>query len=815
MKFLLGCFFSAFLVCFYLNVHAQVTPATIKGKVLTDSKLPAEGATIILLKYKDSSIVTSAAADKAGIYLFADVAPDNYLLLVSKTGSEKFYSAICRVAAGQTFTVPDISLKTIIKQLNEVQVVSARPQIVASPGKLTINVQNSSLGQGNTALDILRQSPGVRVDNGNDISIIGRQNALILVDDKPTNLTGEDLAGYLRGIPSNTIDRIELLTGGSAKYDAAAGGIINIILKKGKNTGFNGSVTGSAGLGTYFKGNTGFVFNDRTDKYNIFGNYNFADNKNYHTISTDRTIDFDNSVNNYYSDYHSVVVDQVHTFGLGTDFYLSPRHTLGFIVSGLFIDDDFVKHNTLQLYKQGLLDTDIVANSALTRNISRVNYNVNYKGKLDDAGKTLSANYDYTTYTRSSSEYITNIFYDPFGNQEGQPLLLQNLSPSSIRSWLGRIDFSDPLSKTSKFDAGLKATNATSNNDLIYGPLVNGVYTTYPNSSDHFIYSETVNAAYVNYQNKFNKLDMTVALRAEQTITKGTSAADGEVVNRNYVDLFPNLLFSYKLSDKSDLSLSFNRAINRPKYEDINPFIYYFDVYDFRAGNPKLMPEYSTNIEISYSRNSAFIATLYNNIITQAYQFRYFTQNDTTGVDINVPKNFGRIYNYGLRVTTPVTFTSWWNANFNLDASYQRYVAYPVNGNLDKGTQDIIVSGTQYFTISKTLTADLTGFYETPSFYGISQFKANYYVNASFIKKIMDNRGSLKLSFADIFNTVRDRFSTNYQNLNLTSVDKTESQIVKLTFTYRFGKISLKSISHDTGNGEEQDRLYKNNPRGN
>jgi iron complex outermembrane receptor protein len=810
MRFLAGCIFSFFLVCLFFDLHAQPPSATITGKIVTENGLAADGATIILLKYKDSSIVSSATADKTGIFQFNGLQPDNYLLLLSETGYQRTYSGPYLVKAGTTFAIPAIIVKADVKQLHEVSVTAGRPEIEASPGKLTINVQSSLMAQGNSVLEILRQSPGVRVDNGN-LSIIGRQNALVTIDGKPTNLTGEDLIAVLQGMQANTIDRIELITGGSAKYDASSGGIINIVLKKGKNTGFNVSVNGGAGYGKYYKGNAGLVFNDRTDKFNIFGNYGYTDNKTFHDFTSDRVINFNNTVSDYNVDYNSVQKSRANSFGFGTDFYLSAKQTIGFLVNGSVTDNNYVKDNNLKIYNQSVLDSIITANSNLNRHLSRINYNLNYNAKLDSAGETISADFDYTTNTRSSAEYITNNFYNASGNRYKTPDSLQNLSPSDIEIWLARVDFTDPLSKTSKLEAGIKYSNVTSNNDLIFGPLVNGVYTSDPAFSNHFVYTENVNAAYVNYKNKLDKFNIDAGVRAEQTIAEGNSLTSGHVVDDNYTDLFPHLLLTYAQNDKTEFSLSYSRGITRPRYDQLNPFLYYVDLYDYSSGNPYLKPEYLNLIELSYTYNKTIVTTLYAHIVSNFDEFNFGEQNDTSKVNINTQINFGRVYNYGIKFFAPVVFTGWWSANFDVDAGYQRYVAYAANGNLNKGTQDIIFHSTQHFDLGNNYTAEIAGYYESPSFYGINQLKAYYSADARIGKQLFNKRGSIKLEATDIFNTLRDRSFTNYENLNIHGMDKIESQVVRLTFSYRFGKTSLKTTAHQTGNEEEQKRANSSN----
>src|SRR5665213_1633469 len=322
MKVFVRCLISAFLAGFCITSYAQSPSAAIHGKVVFEDHSPAASATIILLDNSDSSAVKSVVADKAGQYNLAELEPGQYLLLVTVIGYTTSYYGPYDVGTAQTVNVPDIILNIAPKQLKTVTVTGSRPEIEVTPGKTTLNVQNSILDDGKSAYDILRSSPGVRVDN-TTISIVGHQNALILINGKQTSLSGEDLVNILRGMQSNTIDRIELLTGGSAKYDASGGGIINIITRKGKNTGVNGVLTGGAGYGKYYKDNAGIIFNDGTAKFNVFGSYNYNDNKTFHDFTNDRTIDFNNAVSRYNTDYNSTQKRTDNVFSFGTDYYLS------------------------------------------------------------------------------------------------------------------------------------------------------------------------------------------------------------------------------------------------------------------------------------------------------------------------------------------------------------------------------------------------------------------------------------------------------------------------------------------------------------
>ncbi len=805
MRFLAVCLFAGIFLGMYGYSFAQTKNVVIRGKVITENNASPNLATVILLAAADSSILKSTTCDNTGAFAFTAVEPGNYLVLGSKIGYSQSLAGPYAIKDADVLNVA-ITLTLSYPQLKEVSVTAKKPYIEVKPGRVVLNVQSSIIAEGNSAFDILRQAPGVHIDNQGNVSIIGRQNALITIDGRPTNLTAENLAGFLQGMQSGSIQQIELITSPSAKYDAAGAGIINIVSKKGTNTGTNGTFTAGAGYGTFYKSNAGLVFNSRTDKVNIYGTYSYSGGETFHSIITDRLINYNGIASDYSTDYYATQEKYTHNYRFGTDYFISANNTLGFLIYGSVDDNNFVKSNNLKIANNGVPDSTITANSKLTRDLSNINYDINYNGVLDKSGKTLSADVLYNDIERHSTEYITNNFYTAAGNIYRPALLQQNLSPSVIHNWVVKIDYVDPMSKTSKLEAGIKYSWAKSNNDLIFGPLVNGQYQSDPNFSNTFIYTENINSGYVSYTNNFGKWNLVAGLRADQTNANGNSLTLMQDVNKSYLDVFPHLQLTYQYNDKNDLTFSFSRGIERPLYSDINPFLYYVDLYDYRSGNPNLLPEYSNNVELTHSYNKTLVTTLYAHITTNFYGFNDFEQNDATKVNITTKKNFGTFAAYGLKFSAPVQFTNWWGASFAADAAYERTQAYAINGNLNKGTQDIQLSTIQSFTISNTISAELSGKYDSPSFYGTTQLKSYYRVDASLSKQLFDKRASLKLNLNDLFNTWRDRAYSNYQNLDLHLIDKAETRFVKLNFTYRFGQTSIKSVKHQNANEEEQKR---------
>jgi iron complex outermembrane receptor protein len=808
MKILAACLFAGFImgVCNYS--YAQINAGIIQGRVTVENHIPGDLATVILLA-GDSAILKSVICDNTGSYKFKDINPGTYLILASKIGFNQSLAGPYTLTPGSVISA-NVKLTPSVPQLKEVAINAQRAYVEVKPGKMTLNVQSSIIAEGNSAFDILRQAPGVKMDNNQNISIIGRQNALITIDGKPTALAGDGLTSFLQGMPSNAIQQIELITNPSAKYDAAGGGIINIISRKGTNIGTNGAFTAGLGYGNFYKANAGIVFNNRTDKFNVYGNYSHTSDRTFHTIITDRLINYNGLASDYNANYYATQQRNNDNFKLGADYFISGKQTLGVLVYGTITNNDFVKTNALKIANNAVYDSTITTNSKLTRNFSNMNYDINYNGVFDKSGSSLSADVLYNNINRHSVEYITDNFYNAQGNSYRQPLNLQNLSPSGIRNWVSKVDYTKTLTKTSKLEAGIKYSWVQSNNDLIFGPLVNGQYQRDPNFSNTFIYTENVNSTYVNYTNNLNKLNIVAGLRAEQTNSSGNSVTLMQDNKKSYLDLFPQVQLIYNYNEKNDFTFSFNRGIQRPLYTDINPFLYYVDAYDYRSGNPGLLPEYTTNLQLAHIYNKNFITTLYASKTTGFYGFNDFEQNDATKVDITIIKNFGTFAAFGLKFFAPVTFADWWAANFLLDASYQRTNAYAINGDLNKGTQDIVFSTDQNFTISNTVKATISGKYESPTFYGISQYKSAYNADAGISQQLFGKKGSLKLSVDDIFNTIRDRATSNYQNLALSIMDKKETRVVRLSLTYRFGKTSVKAIKHQTANEDEQKRAAGN-----
>ena len=327
-------------VCFFAAAVIKAQEATVRGKISTtitnDKNLPVENATVELRRQKDSSLAKAAVSDKNGAAEYEQVKPGDYFIKVTALSYAVYFSNPFSLAAGQTtLQVPSITLQTSSSQIQEVVVTGRKPFIQRLSDRLVVNVENSIVSAGSTAMDVLERSPGVTVDQNDVIAMRGKQGVIIMIDGKPTPLSGSDLANYLKGLPSNAIERIDLITNPSAKYDASGNsGIIDIRMKKDQRLGTNGTVTAGYGQGVYPKTNAGTTLNYRNKKMNIFGNYNYSYREGLNHLYLDRNFYTNGTYNGGdLKDNYARIPGSFHAFRAGADFFPDKKNIIGFVVT--------------------------------------------------------------------------------------------------------------------------------------------------------------------------------------------------------------------------------------------------------------------------------------------------------------------------------------------------------------------------------------------------------------------------------------------------------------------------------------------------
>jgi len=694
------------------------------------------------------------------------------------------------------------------QNLKEVSIAVTKPLIERKMDRVVMNVSTSAIMTGSNALEVLQKAPGVSVDQNDNISMQGKQGVLIQLDGKQTYMSSADVANLLRNMQSSEIETIELITNPSSKYDAAGNsGIINIRTKKNKAGGTNGSINATAGYGKNFRGNTGINLNHRTKKLNLFGNYNYGNTTRENIITIDRISN--GTPDTYFMQSGSSLrKQQNNNFKAGIDYFINKNNTIGVLVNGYFNNGtEASKNNTLIGPSFQQVDSTLASNSLQTNKYNNISYNLNYKSVLDTAGSEISADFDYSKYNGNDGSEYENDYMFANGTRIRPVNYTRNGTPSKIDIKAFKVDYKVSLSKTIKLEAGLKSSWVKTDNDLQAEELVNNIWQNDVRRSNQFIYDENVNAAYTNINKQFKNTSIQLGLRVEQTNSKGNLVTTNTVVERDYFDFFPTLFVQQTLSKNHQLGFSYSRRIDRPSYDALNPFIYYLDQYTYNKGNPFLKPQYTNNVELSYTFMQKYMLSVgysrTNDVITEVLlpdsaQKALFQTNE------NLAKNTS--YNANLNI--PVQVAKWWSMNNNLNVFYLSFEAPDLAGvALKTGKTSFQFKSQQSFTIANGLTGELNGSYESPLDYGTLRIKARYSIDAGLSKSLFDKKATLKLALSDIFNMYKNDISSAYPGLKYEVHQKNESQIGRISFTYRFGKEIKPARRRTTGSEAEQNRM--------
>lgn len=808
----------ALLPCMAAVAQTAPTQGKIAGTIVNDQQKPVEFATVSLLRAKDSSIVKGALGDINGAYSLERVAAGSYIIKTTAVGFQKGLSAAFTVGAdGKTVTVPAIIMASTSNTLKTVEVSATKPLVERKLDRTVMNVENSVLAAGNTAMEILERAPGVTIDKDDNISLQGKQGVTVMLNGKLTYLSAAQLATLLRSTDGNNIATIEIITNPSAKYDAAGNsGIINIVMKKNKTVGTSGSVALTAGYGKNWRGSQNLTLNHKDGGLSLFGNFNHGDYKSQRDLFIKRRVDSAYK-STYFNQYNQMQeVDHNNSYRFGADYDISKSNTIGVVVNGYFNTekDDFPSTSYIGTTPTGV-DSYLKSSALLNQSFKSFSANVNDHYKLDTLGQEIAVDLDYSRYNNNQiGDYVTNTF-----KPNGQILLPQssfrNLTPSVITIKAAKADYTLPITKTLKFETGVKFSDVKTDNNLISQlPDGNGGFVddnSATSNSNHFIYTEKINAGYVNLGQTWKNTSAQLGLRAEQTISNGDLVGkDGHAVDRKYLNLFPSLFINQKLNKKNEIGISYSRRIDRPSYDNLNPFVFFLDKYTYNKGNPFLKPQYTDSYELHYTWNSTINAALNYSRTTDVITEIILTDT-VTKASYQTNMNLQVQNAYSLNINSPFTIAKWWTGNANLNMFYLGFKSNDLLGaRLSNGRVAYQAKLSQTFSFIKGYKLELFSNYQSPLTYGIYDIHPQYSTDAGISHTFADKRATIKFSVSDIFNTRTNNISSMYQSVNLEIRQKGETRVSRLSFTYNFGNTKIKAREHETGAEQEKGRVKGN-----
>jgi iron complex outermembrane recepter protein len=783
----------------------------ITGQTLDNTGSPLLYANVALLKAKDSTLVKGTLTDEKGNFSFGNITHGEYLLCATQMGYQKTYS--------QPFTVNEsttqqqiIKLAEESQLLKEITVVGQKPFIEQQLDKMVININNSISAAGNNALEVLEKVPGVMIDHENRINIQGRAGVLVMVDGRPSHLSKNDLGNFLKSFSASEIDKIELITNPSAKYDAAGNaGIINIILKKNVKHGLNGTLSGFYRQGVYGRSGLNGNLNWRQKKYGVYAGYAFSDRNALSEFSIDRNFNQTSAQGQFLRQFLSTQSPySSHSGRVVFDLYLSPKSTIGITGFTLLTQGSVLGNNTTTNTQQssGIQTGRSLTESAINEQIDNYSLNLYWKQTFTKKDQELTLQYDRNAYTQSSQQQFGTQYFDAQNKPSNVDGLAADL-PASAHIQSLRLDYTMPLGeeKTS-LETGLKWSDVNTTNNMVFFTDESKTQID-SRRTNNFEYKERIAAAYVSIKKSFGKKwTIQTGLRLEQTNGQGHQLLPKDsVFKRTYLNLFPTVYIQRKISEKSLFKLTYTRRIDRPSYQDLNPFRYYVDPYTFKEGNPFLRPQFSNNFEFSHVYEGAMTHTLSynetNDVISPVIK-----QDNTSLTTFQTNENLARQRTYGFTSILPIPVKKWWMSINYVNIAHRQFDSQFLGSPFSLSQTTFLINSTNNITLPKEWSAEVSAFYQSKSFFGLLTLEPIWAASLGIQKTLWDKKASIKLNVSDLFWTRIVNMSLEHANVDTRVSNRTDSRTISLSLSYKLGSRSVQAISsRRSGSDEEKKRI--------
>ncbi|HSU26891.1 MAG TPA: outer membrane beta-barrel protein, partial [Chitinophagaceae bacterium] len=684
-----------------------------------------------------------------------------------------------------------------------------KPFIERQFDKLVLNVESSIISAGSSAFEILEKAPGVTIDQNDNISLKGKSGVIFMIDGKITPVSGQDLAAMLKGLPSSSIEKIELITNPSARYDASGtAGIINIKMKKDQRMGTNGTFTISLGYGKYWRHNEGISFNHRNKKLNVFGNYNFSGRKQFIDLALKRRFFNENT------DTMTGGFDQVtnatqtfvnHTGRLGLDLFASKKTIIGIVLNVLANDQGrhYDSYAKVLNYKESV-DSMFTTLNRSHEILDHYGINLNLKHVFDSTGKDLSVDLDYAKFSTDMDPRLDVIYYDVNGTVKGAPYSLIGISQGRLNIYSLKADYTHPIKKIAKIETGIKSSYVKADNDLVFHQVINGVTSYDSSKSNHFIYQENINAFYLNISRAWKKINLQFGIRAEQANVKGNQLTTHQVFDSSYLKLFPSATANYILKNKDILGLSVSRRITRPGYNQLNPFKYFIDPSSYRTGNPGLLPQFTYSYEFSYTHKQTILALSYSKTKNNLLAVIIPEVEGNKIYSVETTRNLATVHGLALDISSSLRIAKWWNTQNNLDIYYNKYTGNLANTPLDDGIPVLSMNSTSSFSLGKNWLGECNLSFRSKQVVGYLTTRSVFRMAAGIQQSILKKAGTLRLNITDIFHSDLIKNVSSFKIYRQEYNYVRNTRFVTLTFSYRFGKNTVARARQRTGGAEEE-----------
>ncbi|MFN7118208.1 MAG: TonB-dependent receptor domain-containing protein [Saprospiraceae bacterium] len=787
----------------FVDTIAQTDAATgaINGTVISESNnQPLGYATITVFNAQDSTLINGSVTNDDGTFT-VEVAPGNYYVEISFISyRSKIINNIQLTAAQPSLDLGTIALGADATTLSEIEVSAERSRLQMSLDKRVFNVGKDLANTGGTATEVLDNIPSVAVDVEGNVSLRGSGSVRILINGKPSGLVGISNADGLRNIPANMIERIEVVTNPSARYEAEGmSGIINIILKKEQTQGVNGSFD----ITTGYPDNYGAAINlnFRREKLNLFANYSAFYRRNPGGGFTYQRFTNNDSLFITEQDSDRERGGFANNMRTGLDYFFNDHNILTASFNYRMSTDENNSRNEYRDFFNALNNPTRIS-LRRDREIEtepNLEYALTFRRTYERQGHELVADIRYQENTEKENSNIIEEFYTPEFTKMGIPDLFQYaFNREAEQSLIAQLDYVQPFAEEGNFEMGLRAALRRIGTDYRVEEFIDYQWQILPGLSNNFKYNEDVYAAYAIWGNKYGQFSFQTGLRAELSDITTQLLQTNELNARDYFSLFPSAHIGYELANDNSLQLSYSRRISRPRFWDLNPFFSFSDARNFNSGNPNLDPEFTNALELGHLKywgNASLSSSIYYRHTSGVIEEIQTIDNE--GNTLRMPQNLAEEDAFGAEFTFSVSPKKWWN----LDGSFNFYRAITDGGNI---RPDLYADFYSWFTrlnskleIWKSLNAQIRANYRAPRNTTQGRDKSEYYIDLALSKDILKNNGTITFSVRDLFNSRRRRFITEGDNFFREGDFQWRARQVVLTLNYRINQTKKRERNNE------------------
>lgn len=769
----------ALLCLCFTSVYSQYS---INGVVYDGNDEPLEFANVLLFSKADSTMVTGAPTEADGAFTFKVEKDGAYFLQIMMIGYEDAYSEAFSLSKQNPSQSLTILLQSTSQTLETVEVTATIPVLEQKADRMVVNVAESLTALNGSLLDVLKKVPGVIVSNGR-LTLAGQANPTILINGRTTQYM--DINALMKEMPSDNIQKIEVIHQPGAEFDAAGTGpIINIILKNNKLYGTNGSVQLGVGKATFWRYNGSFSLNHRQGDWNFYAGAGYSHNSFNERLLVERVI-FDDT---YFQVNEQPSLPYTQRANLGTDWYINEKHTIGISGSGLISENDRTwENNTIIRYSDASPNAEIKTDNQLDRNWSYWTATGYYSFKMDTMGQKLDLNFDYATFDRESTSFVQtrNVGENElsFDNQRTN-------QPGVTDIMAVKLDYVKPFNDKVSLSVGGKYSLAELDNDLLTETFQGGDWLENPGLSNHFLFDEKIYAGYGKLIAKAGEWGFTAGLRYEESHSEGYSITLDSTISRDIRQLFPSASVSRSLGEKLGMAVAYSYRINRPNYRNLNPYVLYLDPFTLDRGNPLLRPEFSHSYKLNLTfEEQPFFSLEY--MKTKDEMTFVTEQDDETGVGTATVVNMENFERFGGSLFFPLDFIPKVSGYGGVIANFNRFDSPYLNEIFQVDFWSITTFLQANINLPWDMQGEIGGWFTNGGQDGIIAYEHLYGVSIGLEKKFLDDKLSVQLGVDDL---VYRYFQGNIDYANvIADVDsRWDTQIVNFRLNWRFGNQHLK-----------------------